>query len=279
MGGSGGGSKGTSTTTNNIPPELSGLTSQTAGKIAYAQDLPEFSINQFGAPKPINVPGLSGNQQRAISGAQNIGAMPQGEGLAYGSLADAEGYAGQSSLPYASQSGRATGGTLATDPSIAAAFNAFQSQVKPGIESDYGLMGLGRSTHVGDAVSRGAASQMLPVIQASLAREQAANEARIGREMGAEEGRIGRQTSTSLNQAGQYAGLGGADVNRRLAELNALLTTGGLQRGVEGEQASADYQDMLRRQSLAEQATFGTLGQTPSSLGSQVTSKTSGGSK
>jgi hypothetical protein len=224
--------------------------------------------------------------------------MPQGEGLSYGSLANAGAYAnqssmpyaGQSTLPYASQSGRATGGTLATDPSIAAAYNAFRESTMPDIQSQFGLMGLGRSSLQGDAIARGAASTLLPVTQEALRREQAANEARINREVGAEEGRIGRETGaaenqigrqvgTALNTAGQYAGLGQQDVNRRLAQLNALMQTGGLERGVGSEQAAAEQQDYLRRQALAEQGTFGVLGQLPSSLGSQVTSKSSGGGK
>jgi hypothetical protein len=127
-------------------------------------------------------------------------------------------------------------------------------------------MGLGKSTNLGDAMARGAAGYLFPATQQSLEREQQANEARIG-----------RQTGTALQSAGQYAGLGGQDTQRRLAELNALMTTGATDRGVGSEQASAEQQDYLRRQALAEQGTFGVLGQLPSSLGSQVSSKTSGG--
>ena len=277
MGGSSG--KGTTTTTNNIPPELSGLTSKTAGKIGNIQDLPGFNPAEYMTDHPTNVPGLAGNQQMAIGAAPYVGGQTYGEQQAYSNLGAANRAAGQTSLPYASQSGRATGGTLATDPSLAAAYNAYKTQVEPGLQNQYGLMGLGKSSSLGNAMAMGAASQLFPATEAALAREQSAKEAQIGRETGAAENQIGRQTATSLSSAGQLASLGGQDTQRRLAALNALLTTGGLERGVQSEQANAEQQDFLRRQALAEQGTYGVLGQLPSSFGSQAVSKTAGGSK
>ncbi len=221
-------------------------------------------------PQP--VPGLSGNQQQAVGQAGSIGNQTQGESNAYGSLGNATNYAGQSSMPYASQSGLATGADFANDPSIAAAYNAYKSQAEPGIQNQYGLMGLGKSTSAGDAMARGAAGYLYPATQAALQREQAANEAKIGRQTNASEAQIGRETSTALNTAGQYAGLGSQDTQRRLAGLNALLTTGGTERQVGTEQGQAEQNDFLRQQGLAEQGTYGILGQLPSSFGSQVKS-------
>lgn len=278
MGGNSGG-KGTSTTTNNIPPELSGLTSQTAAKIGATQGAPGFDVTEYGAAKPQKVPGLAGGQQAAIQQAYGVGSPTTGADFAYGNLGNAANYANQSSLPYASQSGRATGGTLATDPSIAAAYNTYKSTVEPDLQSQFGLMGLGRSSLLGDALAKGAASQLQPAVEGSLAREQAANEARIGRETGAAENQYGRQVSTALGSAAQYAGLGQQDINQRLASLNALLTTGGLERGVGSEEAQAEQADFLRRQALAEQGTYGVLGQLPSTLGQTATSKTTGSGK
>lgn len=273
MGGSGGG-KSSTTQTNNIPDELKGLTTKTADKLGNLQDQPGFNPGEYIAPHAMQVPGLSGNQQAAVGQAGSIGQMTGGENSAYGSLYNATNYAGQSSLPYASQSGLATGASLAKDPSIAAAYNAYATQVAPGLKNDYGLMGLGKSTSLGDALARGAASQLYPATQAALQREQAANEAQIGRQTNAAESQIGRETSTALNTAGQYAGLGSQDTQRRLAGLNALLTTGGLERQVGTEQANADQQDFLRRQGLAEEGTYGILGQLPSSFGAQAVTKT-----
>src|SRR5690348_8726923 len=113
MGGSSG--KGSTTTTNNIPDELKGLTRQTADRLSYYQDQPGFSPADYMTNHPVNVPGLTDNQQMAIGAAPYVGAQTGGENAAFGALSNAQGYAGQS--------GRATGGTLANDPSIAAAYN------------------------------------------------------------------------------------------------------------------------------------------------------------
>jgi len=219
------------------------------------------------------------NQWQARYDAPYVGDKTFGEDAAAGNLQYANNYAGQSSMPQASQSGLATGASFANDPSIAAAYNAYKTQAEPGIQNQYSLMGLGKSTSAGDAMSRGAAGYLYPATQQALAREQAANEARIGRETAASENQIGRQTSTALNTAGQYAGLGGQETQRGLAGLNALLTTGQMERGVGNEQAQAEQADFLRRQGLAEQGTYGILGQLPSSLGSQAKTVTSGGGK
>ena len=256
MGGQSGSGK--TTTTNEIPAELKGLTSKTAGKVGALQDQPGFNPGDYIAPHPLQVPGLTGNQQQAIGAAPSIGQTTPGEYGAYGALGGANLAAGQSGL--------ATGADFANDPSIAAAYNAYKTQVQPGLENQYGLMGLGKSTSLGDAAARGAASQLFPATQAALEREQSANE-----------NRIGRQTSTALSSAGQLANLGSQDTQRRLAGLNALLTTGQTERGVQSEDAAAKQQDFLRQQAMAEQGTYGVLGQLPSSFGSQVASKTSGG--
>jgi len=275
MGGSSGSGK--STQTNNIPEELKGLTTKTAGKVGDLQDQPGFSPGEYMTSHPANVPGMSANQTRASSDANSVGDFTAGENSAYGSLNNANQYAGQTSMPYAGQSGLATGATFANDPSIAAAYNAYKSQAEPGIQNQYGLMGLGKSTSAGDAMARGAAGYLYPATQQALQREQSANEARIGREQAASENQIGRQTSTELNSAGQYAGLGNQEVQRRLAGLQSLLTTGATERQVGTEQGAADQNDFLRRQGLAEQGTYGILGQLPSSFGSQV--KTTSASK
>jgi hypothetical protein len=59
----------------------------------------------------------------------------------------------------------------------------------------------------------------------------------------------------------------------RMAQLG--LTAGATERGAAQDVNTAQYQDYLRRQGLSEQATFGPLGQLPSTFGSQVGTKTS----
>src|SRR5690348_16910517 len=123
------GSAGSSTTTNNIPEELKGLTKQTAERLSYYQDQPGFTPVDYMKSNPVKVPGLTANQQSASAQAGDVGMQTGGENAAFGALRNAQGYAGQSGL--------ATGADFANDPSIAAAYNAYVSQAKPGIENSY----------------------------------------------------------------------------------------------------------------------------------------------
>src|SRR5690348_10212708 len=100
----GGSSGGKSTTTNNIPPELHDLTTKTAGKLGDLQDQPGFSPGEYMTSHPVQVPGLTGNQQSASAQAGDVGMQTGGENAAFGALQNAQGYAGQS--------GQATGATL-----------------------------------------------------------------------------------------------------------------------------------------------------------------------
>src|SRR5262249_5622858 len=66
----------------------------------------------------------------------------------------------------------ASGATLAQDPSIKAAVDAFNQYQLPQIQNQMALAGLGQSNAAGNAVALGLGQQMAPLMQAALAREQ-----------------------------------------------------------------------------------------------------------
>jgi hypothetical protein len=130
---------------------------------------------------------------------------------------------------------RVTGENIQSSPSFQAARRGFETSFLPRIENQASLAGLGRSTALTNATAAAEAQYLAPLIESELAREERGLE----REQG-----------------------------QRLAGIEAALTGGGLERGVEQERAAAEQQDALRRQALAETALFQPFGQlAPSTIG------------
>lgn len=172
----------------------------------------------------------------------------------------------------------ASGQTLQNDPSIGAAVRAFNQYQLPQIQNQMAISGLGQSNAAANAVSLGLGQQMAPMMQAALAREQES----LGRGAQATEAEINRRqqanqfdTTTQLNAANQFAGLGNQQYQQQLGQIGASDQFGNQQQAVQQNQYDAAYQDYLRRQGLSEQATFGPFGQlVPSAFGSKsLTSK------
>ena len=88
----------------------------------------------------------------------------------FSALAASQEARGQGLLP--------TGGNLATSPSLAAAQQAFQTAIRPTIENQAAVSGLGRSTALTNATAQAEAQYMLPIIQDELNREFQANQMR-----------------------------------------------------------------------------------------------------
>lgn len=197
--GKGGGGGGTSQTTNNIPAELSGLTTKSANTIGNLQD--QLPLSDFTKDLPAAVAGLSGTSQRSVD-------------LMNRNLSDAMQPLENSAL-------------------VNAGTNYFNQSIAPTITNEATLSGLGRSTANTNALAAAQAETMLPLLQG----EQARRDAMIGQGM----------------QVG--------DAERR----------------VQQEKMNAEYQDMIRRQNLAEQALYATMPSLPSTLGQTTISKQSGG--
>jgi hypothetical protein len=136
---------------------------------------------------------------------------------------------------------KVTGANLESSPSMRAARQAFTTAIEPRIVNQQTLAGLGRSTAVPGALAQAEAQYLTPLIESELAREERGLERESGQRLGA---------------------------------INAALTGGGLERGVEQERAAAEQQDMLRRQALAETALFTPFGQlAPSTIGQVSTTR------
>lgn len=244
--GGGGGTK--STSTSNVPSEFSPLYANTARQVSEYQNV--NPILGFAGANPRSVPGQSQGQRYASMLTQGIGNAPSTEQYTRDSIAAGQGWGGA----------KVTGANVGSDPAIAAAREAFRSGAAKNIIDQQTLSGRGRMNSVDNALANAEAQFMLPVIQESLNREERG----IDRGMGAS------------FQGAQLMGLQGErEMQRRLAALNSGLTVGEMERGVAKEQEGASYEDYLRRQGLAEQATFGPLGQIPSTFGQTV--KSTGG--
>jgi len=146
---SGGGSSRT-TQSNELPPELRPIMSQSAQKINVIQDA--ANLPQFLSAAPMSVAPRTALQARA--GAEVPGLFD----LAQRGRAISE--------------RQVTGANLATSPSLAAARRAFTATIQPRIENTATLAGLGRSTALTNAMAQAEAQYMQPLIEAELAREE-----------------------------------------------------------------------------------------------------------
>ena len=189
------------------------------------------------AANPMQTAGLDPLQDWAAQNVTNLTNTPQGEQIAaqYGALAPL--LAGR----------MATGAGAATDPAVLAAQAAFEKLTAPQIENQMGLAGLGKSSSLGNAMSLGNAQMLTPLIMDYINREQSA---------------LTNQANMYASLMPQFSALGGAETARMLNALNDAMQIGGVRRGVAQEPLTAEYQDFLRRQALAEQALFVPFGAT-----------------
>jgi hypothetical protein len=148
---------------------------------------------------------------------------------------------------------------------VAAALAEFQRLIQPGLENQYSLSGLGRSTALPAALSLGQASMLTPLMMDALAREQH----RLDRGYGSTEEELGRRERSSVRRAeatsqriGQLMGLSAQQYGQRQGAIQTGLQAGGVQRGVAQQGLSNAYTDFLRRQGLSEQALYAPFGQT-----------------
>jgi hypothetical protein len=169
---------------------------------------------------------------------------------------------------------RVSGDAVRNDPAVAAALDEFQKLTLPGIQNEYTLSGLGRSTAVPSAISLGQASMLTPLMQDALGREQH----RLDRGYGATEEELGRRERSSVRRAdatsqriGQLMGLSAQQYGQRQGAIQTGLQAGGTQRGVAQQGLSNQYTDFLRRQGLSEQALYAPFGSTGTAgIGSMV---------
>jgi hypothetical protein len=195
-----------------MPDYTSALAQQTGEK--YRQFQTKAPIDPFLEAKPMKVAGLSEGERKAA------GMVPQIQQQAQR---------------------RVSGETLRTDPSFAAAQEAYNTAIMPGIENRAAVSGLGRSTALTNADAAARAAYLQPTIENVFGREE--------RALGTERDAV-------------------------LQAMQAYSQTGGVERGIEQAGYEAERQDELRRQALAETALgtpMGTL--VPSTIGQQSTTR------
>jgi hypothetical protein len=170
--------------------------------------------------------------------------------------------------------GTQVGNLEVADPAVRAQLEAFRLGVQPGMQNEYGLMGLGRSTALPAQMALAQSQMLTPLLQDALGREERG----IERSYGATESELSRRERSSTRRADATAqqiqmlmGLGGAQTGRLQGAVGTGLQAGGVQRGVAQQGYDARYEDFLRRQGLSEQALYSPFGQTGSSgIGSIV---------
>ena len=146
------------------------------------------------------------------------------------------------------------------DPYVQASKHVFDTTMAEDIKNQMSLSGLGRSTAVGDSLSKGWASMLLPAIQQGTDLQKWQRE-----------GQAGYIANTIIPT---YMDVGA----RERAGLSEALTRGteygALQRGIEQEGYNAEANERNRLRMLGEQSLFGPFGSfVPSTIGS----RTSGG--
>jgi hypothetical protein len=99
---------------------------------------------------------------------------------------------------------KVTGEGLTDDPAYAAALDAYEKAVNPGLETGASLLGLDRSTVMDTADATARSQFVLPMIQDFMGREERG----IDREMNAALGLGDRQYGSQMDKIGQLFGLG-----------------------------------------------------------------------
>jgi hypothetical protein len=156
---------------------------------------------------------------------------------------------------------RITGEEVMGDPSMMAAFNAFNTFDRPMIEDSATQAGFGRSRQKGDKLSMGLSSMMLPQIQAAQGR--------------AERG-LDRDLQSYISSGQGFTNLGGMEIGRETGALDRAMGIGDTQRAIEQERRDAPHEDFIRRAALGENMLTGPFGGlVPSTIGSTV--RSSGG--
>lgn len=152
---------------------------------------------------------------------------------------------------------------IKNSPAVAAALQDFNLNVAPGIQNSMALSGLGRTTATANALARAQASMLQPLYSNAMNLE---NE-RLGRlsnatqyELGLRDTASAREAAALAQQAQLLLGYGQTQTERTNNAIQTALSAGATERQIRQQYGDAAYQDYLRRQGLAEEATYGPFG-------------------
>ncbi len=170
---------------------------------------------------------------------------------------------------------RVTGESISGNPMVQAAMNDYQMNVMPGIQDQFNLMGLGRSSASGNAQAKAQAGMLLPIYQQlagleneginreTMAGEQTAGRGQqeIDRLYGGTESELGRRersaTAQTQGQQQMFENMMAMDQMtnaQRQSGAGQLFDMGGQARDYAQQGNTSQYQDFLRRQGLSEEA-------------------------
>lgn len=151
---------------------------------------------------------------------------------------------------------RVTGENITSDPAYTAALSSFDTAMRPIIENQAALSGLGRSTALTNATAANQAQVLLPVVQDTLAREERG---------------LDRQGGTLRSAIEGYMGLGDRAEDRLGRAIGTGMGVGEVGRDIAQEGSDAGYNERMRQLAFFENLFGGPLGLLPSTIGSQVT--------
>jgi len=150
-----------------------------------------------------------------------------------------------------------TGRHLPSSPSYAAANQAFQTAILPGIENTAAAAGLGRSTALTNATAQAQAAYLLPVIEGELEREFMANQLRYGtaRDVGLERARASERGVERGADVGLQHALAAQQLPQTFLASSQMLTQLGQQDPAKQlELAQAEERGTVRRSQAIETA-------------------------
>lgn len=199
----------------------------------------DYEWNQatdFTAANPMQIAGADPLQVWASQHATDTWNTPEGEQLA---------------LQYGQQAGSPLDYNL-DNPYTNAAADYFNRLMLPTIQNQMGLAGLGRSSSLANAMALGQTNYTMPVMQDYLNQQQAEKNRQAG-------------------LVSSMSALGAEEFARKNQTLANAQQIGGTMREIAQQPLSSEYQDYLRRQALAEEATFVPFGAfVPSTIGQNV---------
>jgi hypothetical protein len=275
-----GGGGQTGTVTPEIPAELKPLIEgSTAGTVATQNALPLYS---FGTQAPRSIADLSDMQ---MFGMERIPSLYENQPGLVGAMGAYSLMPEISSLPINTSAaenqqygllGGLTGGPIGSSPATSAGMEAWRQSVLPAVEQDMVQAGLGRSGDLLKAVGSSASQAAFPLIQQEISNRMQAvpmygqlEEAYKQRQL------IPRQMTLAALQA---QGMGMADVGKanfdqEQAAIQTALQAGQISRDIAQQRSDAAYDDFIRLQKLAEQATFGPTQLLSSTIGSHTSTE------
>ena len=179
---------------------------------------------------------------------------------------------------------RPTGRNLGSDPALAEGRAQFELGIKPMLENQAALAGVGRGTGVMNAMAAGQGAYLLPMIQDALGREERSIDRRYADATGRANTFFGMDMSRA-GQAGQAAGarrsalenaanfrlnLGETLRTRDQDRLNIYNQLGQERRSIRQDRLDSAFNERMRQLGAYEQATAGPLGMIPGVFGSRT---------